>query len=105
MFKHGRELWRSLVYTWETQPHLFVELLLLMAGSLSAVLALVLGDSWPFGFLALMFLMGCSLCVLVRETMVPSFREREHRLGAVACFGLCLLLLVVFIRRYLALYG
>lgn len=103
--KHGRELWCSLVYVWETSPYLWIELLLLMAGALSVLLALVLGYVWPFGFLALLFFMAYCLALLVRETMMPSQRERWHRLGAVVCFGVCLLLLLNFVRLYVEAYG
>lgn len=103
--KQGKALLDSLEYIWETSPYLFIELLLLMAGALSAVLALILGYAWPFGFLALLFFMAYCLALLVRETMMPSARQQWHRLGAVVCFGICLLLLVNFVRLYIEAYG
>lgn len=103
--KQGRELLNSLAYVWDTSPYLFIELLLLMAGALSVVLALLLGYVWPFGFLALLFFMAYCLALLVRETMMPSSRQRWHRLGAVVCFGVCLLLLLNFVRLYMEAYS
>lgn len=105
VLKQGKWLISSLESVWETHPYLFIELLLLMAGALSVVLALLLGYVWPFGFLALLFFMAYCLALLVRETMMPSYRQRWHRLGAVVCFGVCLLLLLNFVRLYVEAYG
>jgi len=103
--KRGKALWQSLVYVWETSPYLLIELLLLLAGALSILIALALGQIWPFGFLTLLFFMAYCLALLTRETMMPSPRQRLHRVGAVACFGCCLLLLVNFVRLYIEAYG
>ena len=103
--KQGKAIWQSLVYVWETSPYLFIELLLVMTGALSALIALALGYIWPFGFLALLFLMSYCLALLARETMMPSPRRQWHRLGAVVCFCLCFFLLVKFVRLYAEAYG
>ena len=105
LLKQGKALLVSLAYIWETSPALWIELMLLLAGALSGTLALVLGHIWPFGFLALLFFMAYCLALLVRETMMPSARQRLHRLGAVICFGVCLILLLYFMRLYVEAYG
>jgi hypothetical protein len=105
MVKQISWLWRSLDYLWQTSPSQFAELVLLLAAIGSALVVLIQGYVWPFGFLSLLFGMGFSLCWLVRETMMPSVRGAVHRLGAVLCFGFFLSVLIYLAELYFRLYG
>jgi hypothetical protein len=104
MMKHVSSLRRSLDYLWQTSPSQFAELILLLAAIGSALVVLIEGNAWPFAFLSLLFGMGFTLCWLVRETMMPSFRGPLHRLGAVLCFGFFLSVLLYLSELYFRFY-
>jgi len=88
--------WRSLVVSTQYNPPQFIELVMFFLAMI-LLLAWVITDVWAYLALGLSYIVGFSISILVRESLVPSTQIRLTQVNAV-------LLLIVSFYAFVELF-